>query len=244
MTESSPSPISVLLVSPDSAESGLVTEAMRKFGISVTHSLETEALDLVKRQKFEAAVVDFNVPLASMILEQLRGSPSNKTAVTFAIVNGKSGVSSLKVRASFLLQRPLSPSLVYRTLQAAYGIILQERRRYFRCPILVPVTLQQGSETEKIYAHSVNISQNGLAVSAPVPLSPGTPVAVQFKLPQLASAIAAEAAVRWYRNGNAGLLFLSLDSSLRIELSEWLSKRMEAFLVSLAFRNTLTWVID
>ena len=108
----------------------------------------------------------------------------------------------------------------------------------------MPVTLQQGSETEKIYAQSVNISQNGLAVSTPIPLSPGTTVAVQFKLPQLASAIVGEAAVCWYRNGNAGLLFLSLDSSLRIELSEWLSKRMEAFLVSLAFRNTLTWVTD
>jgi len=70
---------------------------MRKFGISVRHSVETEALDLVKYQKFEAAVVDFNVPLASMILDQLHGSASNKTAVTFAILNGKSGrASSLK----------------------------------------------------------------------------------------------------------------------------------------------------
>jgi CheY-like chemotaxis protein len=230
MTESSPSPISVLLVSRDSAEIGLITDAMRKFGISVTHSVETEALDLVKRQKFEAAIVDFNVPLAAMILEQLRGAPSNKTAVTFAIVNGKSGASSLKVRASFVLHRPLSPSLMYRTLQAAYGMILQERRRYFRCPIIVPVTLQQRSETQKVSAHSVNISQNGLALSTPVPLSSGIAVAVQFKLPQLASAIAADAAVRWYRDGQAGLLFLSLDSTLRTELSEWLSKRMEAFL--------------
>jgi CheY-like chemotaxis protein len=231
MTESSPSPISVLLVCRDSAEISLITEAMRKFGISVTHSVETEALDLVQRQKFEAAVVDFNVPVASMILDQLRGSPSNKTAVTFAIVDGKSGsVSSLKVRASFLLHRPLSPSLMYRTLQAAYGMILQERRRYFRCPIVVPVIFQQGSQSEKISAHTVNISQNGLALSTPVPLSPGTSAAVQFRLPQLASTIGAEAAVRWYRNGNAGLLFLSLDSSLRTELSEWLSKRMEAFL--------------
>jgi CheY-like chemotaxis protein len=229
MTESSPPPISVLLVCGDSSEIALIKEAMRKFGISVTHSVETEALDLVKRQKFEAAIVDFNVPLAAMILEQLRGSPSNKTAVTFAIVNGKSGVAS-KVRASFVLHRPLSPSLMYRTLQAAYGMILQERRRYFRCPIIVPVTLQQRSETQKVSAHSVNISQNGLALSTPVPLSSSIAVAVQFKLPQLASAIAADAAVRWYRDGQAGLLFLSLDSTLRSELSEWLSKRMEAFL--------------
>jgi len=49
-------------------------------------------------------------------------------------------------------------------------------------------------------------------------------------LPQLPPTIAAEAAVRWYRDGKAGLLFLSLDPSLRSELSEWLSRRMEAFL--------------
>jgi len=155
MTESSLS-ISVLLVCRDSAETSLITEVMRKFGISVRHSVETEALELVKYQKFEAAVVDFNVPLASMILDQLHGSASNKTAVTFAILNGKSGrASSLKVRASIVLHRPLSPSLMYRTLQAAYGMILHERRRYFRCPIVVPVTLQKGAESEKTSAHSV-----------------------------------------------------------------------------------------
>jgi CheY-like chemotaxis protein len=226
MTESSASPISVLLVCRDSSEIALIKEAMRKFGISVTHSVETEALELVKHNKFEAAVIDFNFPLADMILEQLRGSPSNKTAVTFAIVNGKSGISS-KLRASFVLHRPLTPSLMYRTLQAAYGMILQERRRYFRCPIIVPVTLRQ--ESEKLSAHTVNVSQNGLALSTPVPLSPGTSVAVDFKLPQLASAISANAAVCWYRDGKAGLLFLFLDPSSRSELLEWLSKRMEAF---------------
>jgi hypothetical protein len=92
------------------------------------------------------------------------------------------------------------------------------------------VTLQQGSETKKISAHTVNISQNGVALSTPVPLTKGDLVAVQFNLPQMAAAIAAEAAVRWYRDGRTGLLFLSLDPSARIELSEWLSKRMEAFL--------------
>jgi CheY-like chemotaxis protein len=227
MPESSPSPISVLLVSRDSSEIELIKEVMRKFGISVTHSAETEALQLVKRHKFEAVVLDLDVPLADMIFDQLRGSPSNKTAVTFAIVNGKFTVPS-KLRASFVLHRPLSPSLMYRTLQAAYGTILQERRRYFRCPIIVPVTLQQ--QSDKLSAHTVNISQNGLALSTPVPLSVGTAVAVQFKLPQLASGISANATVRWYRHGKAGLLFLSLDPSLRRELSEWLSKRMEAFL--------------
>lgn len=231
MAEASPSAISVLLVSRDSAEAALISEAMRKFGIYVTHLDDGEALNLVRYQKFEAAVVDFDTPLAAMILEQLRESPSNKTAITFAIVNHRpASTFSLKVRATFVLQRPLNPNLIYRTLQAAYGMILQERRRYFRCPITVPVTSQQVSETKKISAHTVNISQNGVALSTPVPLTKGDLVAVQFKLPQMAAAIAAEAAVRWYRDGRTGLLFLSLDPSARIELSEWLSKRMEAFL--------------
>ena len=231
MTELSSSPISVLLACRDSNDTALITEAMKKFGVSVTHSAETEALELVQREKFEAAVVDFNIPVAPTILDELRRSPSNKTAVTFAIVNGKSGaVSTLKVRASFLLQRPLSAPLLYRTLQAAYGMMLQERRRYFRCPIVVPVTLQLGAETAKISAHTVNVSQNGLAVNTPVALNAGDAIALQFKLPQLASVISGNAAVRWYREGRAGLLFLDVNTSLRAELCEWLSKRLEAFL--------------
>jgi CheY-like chemotaxis protein len=230
MAEASPSTISVLLVSRDSAETALISEAMTKFGVYVMHLADAEAVDFVKCHKFEAAVVDFDSPLAGMILEQLRESPSNKTAITFAIVNRRlTPASSLKVRATFVLEKPLTASLIYRTLQAAYGMILQERRRYFRCPITVPVAVQRRSET-KISAHTVNISQNGLALSTPVTLTKGDLVSVQFKLPQMAAPIAAEAAVRWYRDGRAGLLFLSLDPNARTELSEWLSKRMEAFL--------------
>ena len=229
-TESSMAPISALLVSRDLMDIGLVTEAMSKFGISVTRSAEMEALELVKCQKFDAAVLDFNIPHAGMILNQLRTSSSNKTAVTFAIVNSKSGSSfALNVGASFLLQKPLSPELVYRTLQAAYGMILQERRRYFRCPIVVPVTLR-GTGTQQIAGHTVNISQSGLALSTPVRLNPGTLVSIHFKLPQLACAIAAEAVVRWYNEPNAGILFIGLHPSSRSELCEWLSRRIEAFL--------------
>jgi CheY-like chemotaxis protein len=230
-TESCAAPISVLLVSRDSTDIGLVTEAMSKFGISVTRSGEMEALELVRCQKFDAAVVDFDVPFAGMILDQLRTSASSKTAVTFAIVNSKSGTSSAsKVGASFLLQKPLSPELVYRTLQAAYGMILQERRRYFRCPIIVPVTLHQATSTQQISGHTVNVSQSGLALSTPVALNPGTLVSMHFKLPQLACAIAAEGVVRWYRESNAGILFLALDPGSHSELCEWLSKRLEAVL--------------
>ncbi len=45
------------------------------------------ALPLVSRKKFEAIIVDCGMEQAGEILEQLRLSPSNRTAVTFAITD-------------------------------------------------------------------------------------------------------------------------------------------------------------
>lgn len=222
--------IDVLLVSRDHSETALLIDAMRKLGIVVEVSNETAVLHLLNTRKFEAVVVDFSIAAASTILEQVRSSPSNRNAVTFAIVSPwHQAISTLRARASFLLERPLSPGSVCRTVQAAYGMMVHERRRYFRCPISVSATLQLPGG-KLLTGHTVNVSENGLALHLPEGLNPGDKVTVQFRLPQLPTPIDAQAVVRWYREGKAGLLFLSVAPAWRSSLSSWLADRMEASL--------------
>src|SRR5260370_18184730 len=87
------------------------------------------AAALLDRQKFEAVIVDLLLgPGAPLILEQLRFSRANRTAVTFAITTPDARRSGARPNWTFLLQRPLSASSVYQPLRAAYGAIVRERR--------------------------------------------------------------------------------------------------------------------
>src|SRR5277367_374291 len=92
---------------------------------------------LLNQQKFEAVIVDLQLgETAVLMLEQLRFSPSNRTAVTFAIAaSDPRPESTAKVDTTFVIQRPLSASSISQTMRAAFGLMVRERRRYFRCPV-------------------------------------------------------------------------------------------------------------
>ena len=97
--------------------------------------------------------------------------------MTFAITDG-GGQAAKSEATNFVMERPLSPSAVERMLKAAYGMIVRERRRYFRCPVEIPAEiLKNGAE---VRCQTMNISEGGLAVATTVPLKPGERVGVQF----------------------------------------------------------------
>jgi len=117
-----------------------------------------------------------------MILDEVRLSPSNRKAVTFLINAGDAEGTAFRKRSEFVFERPLSAKSIRNTLKPAYGLILRERRRYFRSPVSIPVTiLRQGMQ--EVRCNSVNISEGGMALSTFVPLIPGECVQVQFILP-------------------------------------------------------------
>jgi hypothetical protein len=112
-------------------------------------------------------------------LEARRGS-----AVTFAISDNDAEGTAFRKRSEFVFERPLSTQSIRNTLKPAYGLILRERRRYFRCPISIPVTVLRRNIPEVRY-HGVNISAEGMALSTFVPLNIGEDVQIQFTLPYL-----------------------------------------------------------
>jgi CheY-like chemotaxis protein len=110
----------VLLVCNDEAVIEHLTESMHQLAIATEVCLHAEtALGLVNLKKFEGIMVDFEMENADQILERLRLSPSNRTAVTFAIAaSGKT--TGLGIQPNFLMERPLSPASVGRTLKSRF----------------------------------------------------------------------------------------------------------------------------
>ena len=62
--------------------------------------------------------------------------------------------------AAASLLRPLSKEAMEKVLKVSYGSIVPERRRYFRCPVQIPVLIQDASMPE-ISSTVVNISAGG-----------------------------------------------------------------------------------
>jgi len=220
----------VLLITGDSIITKQIIEAFQEHALLVELSSSfLPALDLISDRKFEAVVLDLSIgePVYS-ILKKTRTSASNKTTVAFAIsANSDESAHALKQGFSFVLERPLTPESIRHSLKVAYGLIVRERRRYFRCPVVVPAVLT--TKTNGIFSgRTVNVSESGMALSASVALSSGLEGMAQFKLPELSLPITADSRVCWANAmGDAGLSFLFMPSDQASELQAWLATRLE-----------------
>ena len=242
MTETATAKVigTALVVSEDAVATRQLVEAMQQLALSVEVCNKVpDAMDRVNHSKLEVAVIDFSLgDEATLILQQLRGSPSNRTAVTFAITgNSAETAYALKAGSSFALERPLTFDSIRHTLQAAYGLIVRERRRYFRYPISVPAAARRKGESE-VFGKTVNVSERGMAFIASSSLTAGAEVTMQFTVTDPRLAMTAECKVCWTNDrGQSGLSFQLLSSDLSGEWQAWLARRLEEQLPDLVTRR-------
>ena len=228
-----------LLVSADTVIIQQFSHALRELSISPHVCQELpESIRLLTNRKFDALLVDLHLEKESgVILDLVRLSPLNRTAVTFAISGSDADVTAaFRKKVVFVFERPVPAQSIRRTLRSAYGLILREQRRYFRCPVTIPVTiLRQGMLEVRCY--SVNISEGGMAVSTSVPLGDGENVRVHFILPDNKIPWVAESRICWWKAGRLGIRFLSLSEEQTSELQSWLSKKQQAILPEFVTRT-------
>src|ERR1017187_5301658 len=217
-----------LLVSADPVTIQQCSRALEEFSISPDVCQEAAStVHLLNRRKFDAVIVDLQLgEQAGPILDEVHLSPSNRTAVTFAISSSAAESTAFQKRSEFVFERPLSPQSIRSTLKPAYGLILRERRRYFRCAASVPVIVLRTNMPE-VRCHSVNISEGGMALSTFVPLSAGEPVQIQFTIPDHKVPFVVESRICWLKTGRLGVRFVSLSPESNSELQGWLSRKLE-----------------
>jgi CheY-like chemotaxis protein len=217
-----------LLVSADPVTIGQFSLALRELSISPDICEDAAgAVRLLSRRKFDAVIVDLQLgEQCCLVLDEVRLSSSNRTAVTFAISGSNAESTAFCKRTGFVFARPLSPQSIGSTLRPAYGLILRERRRYFRCPISNPVTIIRRNMPE-VRCESLNISEGGMAVSTLVPFNAGERVQVHFALPDHKALFLAESEICWLKSGQFGIRFVSLPQERKSELQQWLSRKLE-----------------
>src|ERR1700722_1177635 len=232
-----------LLVSADPVTIQQFSLALRELSISsdACQDAATAGL-LLKRRKFDAVIVDLQLgDQSGLILDGVRLSASNRTAVSFGIGdNDAEATAAFRKKSQFVFERPLSSQSIHKTLKPAYGLILRERRRYFRCPVSIPVIIQRESR-DGIRCNTVNISAGGMALSTHVPLVPGESIRIQFTLPDHETPFLTRSTLCWSKTGHLGVRFVSMSDKHKSELQVWLSQKLEETLpefVAGQFRKT------
>lgn len=217
-----------LLLTDDAVTLEQLTLGLQKFAISVDACQDpVTAASLINTRKFEAIVVDLSLGEGvTGILERVRVSPSNQNSITFALI-GPGEDSEWRAKCNFVIRKPLDERAMISTLRAALGLIIHDYRRYFRCPVIVPVVMS-ADKGEKIICEMMNISEGGLAVTTLAELNPGMEVTTEFVLPGETAGFELHGEICWCdKRSRAGLHFLSVSEDQKRRLQGWLSRKIE-----------------
>ncbi|MGC1449121.1 MAG: PilZ domain-containing protein [Candidatus Sulfotelmatobacter sp.] len=219
-----------LLLSQDTEVVRVIRPTLEKLSIDVEICQEARAgAAILITDKFDAVIVDCDDLNGGLgILQGLRGTPSNKNSVAFAILNGRRTTTqeAFGMGANFVLQKPISALNASRCFHAALNFMIKERRRYFRQPVKMLVKVVYEGKT--LNATSTNISEGGIALMLREALPKGAAPHLKFSLPRTNNRLEVEAEVAWADvKGLAGFRFHNVSKTSQQQLEQWLDEQME-----------------
>jgi|SRR5579859_5233060 len=219
-----------LLLSQDPELVRVIRPALESLSIDVEVCHESRAgADILISDKFDAVIVDCDDLSGGLaVLQGLRNTPSNKSSVAFAILNGKRTTTqeAFGMGANFVLQKPISALNASRCFHAALNFMLKERRRYFRHAVKIQVKVML--DAKALNGTSTNISEGGMALMLREALPKGATPHLKFTLPQSDIQVEVEAEVAWAdTKGLAGFRFQNVPRQLQQQLEQWLDERIE-----------------
>jgi CheY-like chemotaxis protein len=220
-----PCELQAVVVGADPVVIDSILQCLEQLGImGAVYAQAASALETLARQKVDAFFVDKDLDPELSVLKGMRSSPSSRSAVAFAIVPRQKSLTEASRIADFVMDKPLAPLSVNRAVRAAYGIMLKERKRYFRHSLRVPVDLTDATY-RKFIGHTINLSQSGIAMECAAPLMAGEIVQLGFHLPGSGEKVNCKAQTIWTaEQGKLGLTFTQLKSPDKQRLTEWIEQ--------------------
>jgi CheY-like chemotaxis protein len=223
-------PLESLLLSRDAEVVRILRPTLENLSIHVEVCQEAKrAAEILLAEKFDAVIVDCDdLPGGAEILQSLRASPSNRSSVTFAVLNGRktNTQQAFGMGVNFVLQKPITSFNASRCFNAALGFMERERRRYYRHPVEMQVNVVL--DEQKWKATATNISEGGIALLLRQALPKQGKPRLLFTLPNSNIALEIESEVAWADlKGQVGLRFINVPPSTQESIEEWLNQELE-----------------
>lgn len=202
----------ILVVEKDAATLRLFEATLKTMGASPRCLASgRQASEVINREKFDGVFLDWDAGEVDgpELTQRIRRSKSNK-GIPVAMLTERRDTRAIadgfRAGVTFYLQKPIGEKELARLLNASRGAMLEERRRYQRAPVAMPVLCVW--EKKQVKGQSVNLSTSGLlAMLSPRP-EVGAGVEVEFTLPKSSATLTLDAkVVRHGPGGQAGIAF-------------------------------------
>jgi CheY-like chemotaxis protein len=218
-----------LLLSRDAEVVRVLRPTLEKLSIEVEICQEAKkATEILIAEKFDAVIIDCDDLRGGLeVLQGLRSTPSNKSSVTFAVLNGKKTTTqeAFAMGVNFVLQKPISPLNASRCFNAALSFMVRERRRYYRQPVKMLVKVF--ADEKELKGTSTDISEGGMALQLHQALPKNANPRLQFTLPETSVSMEIETEVAWADlKGRVGLRFRNVPENSQKLLEKWLNEKM------------------
>ena len=220
-----------LLLSRDEDVISVLRPTLERLSIDVDVCRAVDSgTKILGKEKFDAVIVDCDDLGGGLdVLAGLRKGTSNRNSVAFAILNGTTTThKAFELGANFVLQKPVSALNATRCFEAALGFMARERRRYFRQPVDMPVTIfVRGGQEMKV--KGTDVSEGGMAVQTSTKIPKSGIGKVSFTLPGTKISMEPKAELAWADDqGRVGVRFLDVPQNSRDQLEAWIAEQMQA----------------
>jgi len=201
-------------------------------GLHMDVAVEREpqhALRRLQKSKIDALIVDCDLNGTTQFLREIQHDRHHASTVPLVIMGGNPSKSTLdELGALFAFEKPISVEQAVHTLSAARSLILDDRLRYHRAGLKVPVAVSC-HHGKPVHAHLVNVSQGGMQIRTNAALETAQPLRVAFELPGSKTGMKAQAEVTWQdQGGNRGLRFVKIARREQKLLRLWLAQQFFA----------------
>lgn len=186
-----------------------------------------ESLPIINRQHFDTVLVDCDdAASAPHILQAIRASKVNRNSLVLALVSGQTTVQqAFQIGANFALDKPVSAEQLTRSMRAAQGLIMLDRRGHRRNlhgasgAILVDTAVE-------LPVTVTSISESGVSIECARQLDEGGAAKLRILLPGSKKPLELKGEIIWTTiEGRAGIRFQILPLETKHELESWIEKR-------------------
>ena len=217
----------ILVVDDDPQMLSMLGEVLTKMGTEPRCVQSSrQAAELINKEKFDGVLLDWLMPELDglQLAERIRWSKANSTC-PMIMLTGNLEVDAMRqcfrVGINFFLQKPATVDGIQNLIKAARDLMMQERLRYQRIPLLTPIRCQWRVQNFDQWAkgESVNLSTSGMLARMESEPPPGALVQVSFQLPgEREPFTCAACVVRLAAGGHVGLRFTNLSRDERWRL--------------------------
>jgi DNA-binding response OmpR family regulator len=217
-----------LLFSSDAHVLGVMNQILDTFAIRTEVCGELDsALDAVTHRRLDTVIVDWDsVDDPNRVVCAARKSSPNSNSTIVAMVDRRSEPFALLAGANFMIHKPMDLDHARRCMRAAYGTMLQNRRRAARVAVDLPVVVRVvgGGRYE---AKISDISIGGVALQCEHSLELDQKVTALFTLPGTTGLIyLSGAVVNADGKGRAGVRFSFIPDDDLSLLQTWLASEL------------------